>query len=189
MKRMMVGFFVTLFFILLTVYVPIAMSGDQVSLRSQAKRLSDKDLKSMLTKYNFFDRTKNKAGAFANDFMDNGDGTVTDRVTGLMWQKDGSLKGVTWAEAKEYVNKLNSDRFAGYSVWRLPTIEELASLMKSSRTKGNLYIDPIFSEKQMFCWSADTFGPEMAWYASFKSGMIRHVYHFFYHVRAVRTIK
>lgn len=189
MKRMIIGFFVTLVFILLTVYIPIAMSGDQVSLRSQAKRLSDKDVKSMLTKYNFFDRTKNKAGAFANDFFDNGDGTVTDRATALMWQKDGSSEAMTWASAKEYINKLNSDRFAGYSDWRLPTIEELASLMKSNRAKGNLYIDPIFSEKQMFCWSADTFGPEMAWYASFKAGMIRHIYHFFYHVRAVRTIK
>jgi hypothetical protein len=189
MKRMTVGFFVTLVFILLTVYIPIAMSGDPVNLRSQAKRLSDKDVKSMLTKYNYFDRTKNKTGAFANDFVDNGDDTVTDRATGLMWQKNGSLKGMTWAEAKEYVNKLNSDRFAGYSAWRLPTIEELASLLKSKKANDNLHIDPIFSGKQKFCWSADTFAPDIAWYVSFKAGMIRHIYHFFYHVRAVRTIK
>jgi len=189
MKRMIVSFLITLVFILLTVYIPIAMSGDQVILRSQAKRLSNKDVMVVLKKYNFFDRIKNKAGTFTNDFVDNGDGTVTDRATALMWQKDGSLKGMTWADAKEYINKLNSERFVGYSDWRLPTIEELASLMKSSRAKGNLYIDPIFSEKQMFCWSADTFGPEMAWYVSFKAGMIRHIYHFFYHVRAVRTIK
>ena len=189
MKRMIVSFLITLVFILLTVYIPIAMSGDQVILRSQAKRLSNKDVMVVLKKYNFFDRIKNKAGTFPNDFVDNGDGTVTDRATALMWQKDGSLKGMTWVDANEYINKLNSERFVGYSDWRLPTIEELASLMKSSRAKGNLYIDPIFSEKQMFCWSADTFGPEMAWYVSFKAGMIRHIYHFFYHVRAVRTIK
>ncbi len=189
MRRMTVCFLIALVFLILPVCIPNAMSGDQIHLRSQAKQLSDKDVKSMLTKHGFFDRIWNKTGAFANDFVDNGDGTVTDRATGLMWQKDGSPDGMTWANAKEYINTLNRKRFAGYSDWRLPTIEELASLMKSSRTKGNLYIDPIFSEKQMFCWSADTFGPEMAWYASFKSGMIRHVYHFFYHVRAVRTIK
>ena len=188
MKRMIIGFLVMLFFILLTLYIPNAMSGDPVNLRSQAKQLSDKDVKEILAKYNFFDTTKNKTGAFSNDFVDNGDGTVTDRATGLMWQKGGSPEGMTWANAKEYVNKLNSERSAGYSDWRLPTIEELASLMKSSRA-GNLYIDPIFSEKQQYCWSADTFGPEMAWYTSFKAGMIRHIYHFFYHVRAVRTIK
>jgi len=189
MKRMIVSFLVTLFFILLTIYIPNAMSAERIHLRSQAKQLSDKDVKSMLEKYNFFDRTKNKNGAFANDFVDNGDGTVTDRATGLMWQKDGSPDGMTWPQAKEYINNLNRERFAGYSDWRLPTIEELASQMKSGRAKGSLYIHPLFSAKQEFCWSADTFGPDSAWYASYKAGMIRHVYHFFYYARAVRTIQ
>jgi hypothetical protein len=189
MKRLSICFIITMIFLILSVCIPKAMASDRVHLRNQAKQLSDEDVKSMLIEFNFFDRTKNKNGAFPNDFMDNGDGTVTDRATGLMWQKDGSLEGMTWADAKEYVNKLNNDRFAGHSGWRLPTIEELASLMKSSRAKGNLYIDPTFSERQIFCWSADTFGPDAAWYVSFKAGMIRHIYHFFYHVRAVRTIK
>jgi hypothetical protein len=185
---MISGFFVAVVFMLSTVYIPNAMSGNPVSLRSQVKQLSDKDVMVMLKKYNFFDRTKNKAGAFVNDFVDNNDGTVTDQVTGLMWQKDGSSEGMTWADVKEYVNKLNSGQFGGYSDWRLPTIEELASLIKSMRAKG-LYIDPIFSEKQQFCWSADTFAPDIAWYVSFKAGMIRHIFLFFYHVKAVRTIK
>jgi len=188
MKRMIVSFLVTLVFILLTIYIPNAMSGERVRLRSQAKQLSDKDVMSMLVKYNFFDRTKNKKGAFVNDFGDNGDGTVTDRATALMWQKDGSPEGMMWSQAKEYINKLNRERFAGYSNWRLPTIEELASLMKSGRSKGNLYIDPLFSAKQQYCWSTDTFGPDIAWYASFKSGMLRHSYYFYYYVRAVRSL-
>jgi len=188
MKRMISGILVAVVFILLTVYIPNARSVDPVSLRNQAKQLSDKDIKSMLTKFNFFDRTKNMAGAFVNDFVDNGDDTVTDRVTGLMWQKEGSSEGMTWADAKEYVNQLNSGKFGGYSDWRLPTIEELASLIKSMRAKGT-YIDPIFSERQQFCWSADTFDTDVAWYVSFKAGMIRHIYRFFYYVRAVRTIK
>jgi len=188
MKKMISIFFVMVIFMLLTVYIPIAMSSDPVRLRSQAKQLLDKDVMTMLKKYNFFDRTKNKKGAFANDFVDNGDGTVTDRITGLMWQNGGSSEGMTWADAKEYINKLNNGQFGSYSDWRLPTIEELASLIKSVRTNG-LYIDPIFSEKQEFCWSADTFDTDVAWYVSFKAGMIRHIYLFFYYVRAVRTIK
>ncbi len=189
MRRMTVCFLIALVFLILPVCIPNAMSGDQIHLRSQAKQLSDKDVKSMLAKHGFFDRTWNKTGAFANDFVDNGDGTVTDRATGLMWQKDGSPDGMTWANAKEYVNTLNRKRFAGYSDWRLPTVEELASLMKSSRSKGNLYIDPVFSEKQEYCWGADTFGPDIAWYANFKAGMSRHIYHFFYYVRVTRTIQ
>lgn len=188
MKRMIFGFFVTIVFIFLTVYITKAISFDQVSLRSQAKQLSDEDVMVMLKKYNFFDKTKNIRGAFTNDFVDNGDGTVTDRVTGLMWQKGGSSEGMTWTDAKEYINKLNSGQFGGYADWRLPTIAELASLIKSMRTKG-LHIDPVFSEKQQFCWSADTFDTNIAWYVGFKAGMIRHIFRFFYHVRAVRTIK
>ena len=189
MRRMTVCFLIALVFLILPICIPNAMSGDQVHLRSQAKQLSVKDVKSMLTKHGFFDRTWNKTGAFANDFVENSDGTVTDRATGLMWQKKGSPEGMMWANVKEYVKKLNSERFAGYSDWRLPTVAELASLMKSSRYKGNLYIDPVFSEKQEYCWGADTFGPDIAWYANFKGGMIRHIYHFFYYVRATRTIQ
>ena len=55
-------------------------------------------------------------------YKDNGDGTVSDLNTGLMWQKttdatSDSLKGrVTWYEAEEYVKNL---RLGGYSDWRI----------------------------------------------------------------------
>ncbi|MFC1811984.1 DUF1566 domain-containing protein [Thermodesulfobacteriota bacterium] len=169
-------------------YTTSAMSAEQVRLRSDPMQLSDTDVKSLLVKYNFFDRTKNPNGAFANNLVDNGDDTVTDRITGLMWQKNGSDDGMIWQHAKEYVQKLNSMRFAGYADWRLPTIEELASLMKSARA-NELYIHPIFSAKQAFFWSADTFGSDTAWYANFKGGIIQHIYDFFYYVRAVRSLR
>jgi eukaryotic-like serine/threonine-protein kinase len=180
----------TLFFITWSISIPLnAMAGDGVDLRSQPQQISDNDVKSVFIKYNFFDRTKNTDGAFVNDFMDNGDGTVTDRATGRMWQKNGSTDGMMWQQAGEYVKKLNSNRFAGHTDWRVPTIEELASLMKPLKPEGELYIDPVFSDKQDICWSSDTFGSDTAWYASFKAGMIRHSYLFFYYVRAVRTLQ
>ena len=189
MNKLTICSITTLFFIIWSISIPDAMSSEGVNLRSQPKQLSDNDVKSMLIKYNFFDRTKSPGGAFVNDFVDNGNGMVTDRATGLMWQKGGSSDGMMWQDAKEHVNKLNTEKFAGHSDWRLPTIEELASLMKPVKSEGNLYIDSVFSQKQEICWSGDTFGADTAWYASFKAGMIRHVYHFFYHVRAVRTVK
>jgi hypothetical protein len=189
MSKLTIRSLAVLFFIIWSISIPDAISSDGINLRSQPKQLSDNDVKLILVRYNFFDRTKNTGGVFNNDFVDNGNGTVTDRATGLMWQKDGSLDGMTWQDAKQYVKKLNSEPFAGHSDWRLPTIEELASLMKPVKSEGDLYIDPVFSNKQDICWSGDTFGSETAWYASFKSGMIRHIYHFFYYVRAVRTIK
>ena len=101
----------------------------ELSLRKEPKKmLSEKVVKTMLKKHDFFDRLWNPDGSFDNDFVDNGDGTVTDRATGLMWHKDGSPKPLTLKRATYYIGSLNDKRLMGYSDWRMPTVEELASL-------------------------------------------------------------
>lgn len=134
-------------------YIPKTAKNERVSLRSEPKFLLEKDIKKMLKKHNFFDRHLNKHGSFANDFVDNGDGTITDNRTRLMWQKSGSSKAKKWKQAQTYVKQLNKG-FAGYSDWRLPTIEELASLVEKEKVSG-VHIDPVFDSKQKTCWSAD----------------------------------
>lgn len=79
-----------------------------------------------------------------NDFIDNGDGTVTDRATGLMWMKEDSKKGMTWEEALAYCENLE---WAGYTDWRLPNAKELQSIVDYTRAPdktGSAAIDPIF---------------------------------------------
>ncbi|MCF8720551.1 Lcl C-terminal domain-containing protein [Nitrospina gracilis] len=65
-------------------------------------------------------------------FVDNGDGTVTDRKTGLMWKKTDTMidlkKWVNYQESADYVRELREQKFAGYDDWRLPTQEEAKSL-------------------------------------------------------------
>jgi hypothetical protein len=63
-------------------------------------------------------------------YLDNGDGTITDLNTGLMWQKDPGDK-MTFDEA---VAGADSFSLAGYDDWRLPTIKELYSLIQFSGT-------------------------------------------------------
>jgi len=58
-------------------------------------------------------------------YQDNGDGTVTDLNTGLIWQKTPPIKRYTWDEAAAYAENL---KLAGYDDWRMPTIKELYSL-------------------------------------------------------------
>ena len=79
-----------------------------------------------------------------NDFVDNGDGTVMDRSTGLMWMRADGGKPVTWEEALVYAESLVH---AGYDDWRLPNAKELQYLVDYSRspdTTGSPAIDPVF---------------------------------------------
>ena len=68
-------------------------------------------------------------------YQDNGDGTVTDINTGLMWQKTtdakpDTLEGrITWYEAEAYTDKL---RLGGHADWRVPSIKELISLVDAN---------------------------------------------------------
>jgi hypothetical protein len=58
-------------------------------------------------------------------YTDNGDGTVTDNVTGLMWEQDMGDK-ISYNEAFE---KADASIFAGHTDWRVPTIKEIYSLI------------------------------------------------------------
>jgi hypothetical protein len=128
----------------------------KISLRKEPKKnLFKNDVWVMLRTHHFYERKLNPNGRFDNDFVDNGDGTVTDRATGLMWQKDGSPKALTLKRATYYIYSLNRKRFMGHSDWRMPTVEELASLMEGNVSKG-LHINPLFTTKQSRCWSSDS---------------------------------
>ena len=60
-----------------------------------------------------------------NDFVDNGDGTVTDNATGLMWSQDDNGEAINWEDALAYAEDAT---IAGYDDWRLPNVKELQSI-------------------------------------------------------------
>lgn len=79
-----------------------------------------------------------------NDFTDNGDGTITDEATGLMWMQGDNGEGITWKNALSYAENLT---YAGYSDWRLPAIKELQSIVdytRSPSTTSSPAIDELF---------------------------------------------
>lgn len=73
----------------------------------------------------FYGQDANFTGA-EPAYQDNGDGTVSDLVTGLMWQKKLLDEKLNFADAK---NAADTFSLAGYDDWRLPTIKELYSLI------------------------------------------------------------
>lgn len=95
---------------------------------------------------------RGKSGYGINKFTDNGDNTVTDATTGLMWSKVDSGKGMNWQDALTFVAKKNAQNHLGYNDWRLPNVKELQILVDYSRspdTSLSPAIDPVFHLTQI----------------------------------------
>lgn len=94
---------------------------------------------------------RGNAGYGQNDFIDQGDGTIVDRATGLQWSQtdsgDYAPGGLNWPEALSWVQARNAEGYLGYRDWRLPNAKELQSLVDYSRapdTSNSAAIDPLF---------------------------------------------
>ncbi|UMB59652.1 DUF1566 domain-containing protein [Lutibacter sp. A80] len=80
-----------------------------------------------------------------NEYTDNGDGTISDNATGLMWMQDDSATSMIWKDALSYAENFE---FGGYSDWRLPDAKELQGIVdytKSPATTNSATIDDVFN--------------------------------------------
>jgi len=157
--------------------------------------LSYADVKSMLTKHDFYiketswnDEFNNPKGlGFKNEFQTQKNGQVIyDAATELTWQQSGSSSGITFKEAQAYLQKLNTEKYAGFGDWRLPTLEEAMSLMEPEKMNGDLHIDSKFDKTQSYIRTADKYSA--SWGVNFIGAYclnddFGHVHYF---VRAVR---
>lgn len=109
-------------------------------------------------------------------FTDNGDGTITDNATGLMWAKDGNGAGcndgntIAWVAAIDFANGLS---FAGYSDWRLPNAKELISIVDYS--EFGPCVDSIFiNTKNARYWSSTIYAAAsgIMWVGQFYAGAL-----------------
>ena len=119
----------------------------------------------------------------AQRFTDNGDGTVTDSLTGLMWLKDGGCMKANWKSALTIVAGLNNHQVqnncagynGNYSDWRLPTLNEVGSLVNYGAADSAQWLNSegFVNMKSYYYWSSTTYysNPSYAWLLRIYNGM------------------
>lgn len=111
-------------------------------------------------------------------FSDDGNGTITDNLTGLIWasdavsgiSQDSSASGTTdsydWQRALDLISSLNTDNYLGFNDWRLPNRVELASVVNYIEADTNLWFGQLGLPGGMsHYWSSGTaaFDFDKAW--------------------------
>jgi hypothetical protein len=100
-------------------------------------------------------------------FIDNGNGTVTDTKTGLMWAAKDNGSNINWENAKSYCENY---RGGGYTDWRLPTQDELAWLYDGSKSYRAaqrdyaVYLTELIQLSTCCPWASETRGSDAAYF-------------------------
>jgi hypothetical protein len=121
------------------------------------------------------DTTVDPGAPNAMSYTDNGDGTITDNVTGLVWQKTPPSGTYTCGggSAQTYCATLT---LAGYSDWRLPSILELVSIVDPGRSDPSINTNYFPGTPAAdFCSSTLYSGGGNAWSLQFRAGSVETV--------------
>ena len=149
---------------------PIPSDLQAIDLPDTPVEVVEEEVDKLIKLYNFTDHERNPEGKFVNYLVDNGDGqTVTDKVTGLTWQRAG-LDIMSNRMLRREIEKLNTEGFAGYSDWRMPTLPEAMSLMEQKINGKDQFLHPAFSSDQPFILVDATRRPGGQWFVDFKHG-------------------
>ena len=77
----------------------------------------------------FVQLVRGPLGYGVNNFTNNGDGTVTDLSTGLMWARTDNGSSMLWSNALAWVQARNAANYLGHNDWRMPNAKELHSVV------------------------------------------------------------
>ncbi len=145
-------------------------AGELVDLPAEPAIINDGDIDVIVKKWNFFEAELHPEGQFDNALVDGGDLSVLiDLKTSLMWQR-GGLDISSIRTMRREVENLNEKKIAGFSDWRLPTMEEALSLVEPQRNPKGVYLSPAFSKEQPFIFVAAQRKPGGYWFVDYKQG-------------------
>ncbi len=122
-----------------------------------------------------------------NDFeTDLEKGIVRDRATNLAWEWSGSPFPCDYERVLTHIGKLNHEAFGGYNRWRMPTVEELLTLLTDTPHGRQHCLPVVFDKKQRWIWTADRKSFTAAWYVNMDVGYVHWQYFpAYYYVKGV----
>jgi len=105
-------------------------------------------------------------------YTDNGNATITDNVTGFIWQKEDEGVTLNWTDAVSYSNNLT---LAGYSDWRLPSEYELMSIVNYGTYTPSIDTTYFSGTNTSDYWSTTIYANDStnAWSVNFYDGFVR----------------
>jgi hypothetical protein len=84
------------------------------------------------------------------------DSVVTDTLTGTMWQRFTTPKPVSSDRLDSVISAMNTGTWQGYNNWRIPTVEELLTLLTPSRNHFGHYLPSGWNSKADDIWSCNS---------------------------------
>ena len=108
--------------------------------------------------------------ALPSHWINNGDGTITDLITGLLWQQVSYPDSMTWESALLYADTLT---LAGHTDWRLPNIKELQSINDEQRLNPSINTTFFIGAGIKQYWSSTSLPNQTtkAWYLDTRYGI------------------
>jgi len=104
-------------------------------------------------------------------FDDNGNGTITDWITQLVWQKQDQGTVASWEDA---IRACEESTLGGHADWRLPNVKELRSIVDSGTHAPAIHAGYFPNTQSNFYWSSTTYAasPDAAWRVNFWHGEV-----------------
>jgi tRNA A-37 threonylcarbamoyl transferase component Bud32 len=146
------------------------------AVKKQKERIDLQEMEILIKRYNFFESKLNKKGNFKSFYevkKRKNVSVVMDYPAGLMWYNEKSPGNMDFKKAEKWIKDLNQQEYGGYSDWRIPTLEEAASLLRKRQNKQGLYVERTFSGNQKIIWTQDRFSANSLWVVNFDKGWVK----------------
>lgn len=143
--------------------------------RREYKSLDQEEIGRLLASRNLFDAVRNPEGGCPHQYepLDAAGLTlIADRATGLVWTRQQIPVKMNLEKALSWIESLNRIQYGGGRRWRLPTVEEAASLLeKNTGTKA--FLPGIFGEGLQVIWTGDRSAASDSWVVDFQGGTVK----------------